>query len=149
MSYEKIVINSVLEESISSYYAILKQQKIPPEISITDTKLVGLFNRNALSRIFSNIIDNTIKYSDGDLSISLSENGEIIFSNHASGLTEVQVRKLFNRFYTVSTARKSTGLGLSIAKMLTEEMGGTIAACYHENIISIHISFDVEKQIKC
>ena len=64
-----------------------------------------------------------IKYSDGDLKITLSENGEIIFSNMASGLDEIQVGKLFERFYTVETACKSTGLGLSISKMLVEEMG--------------------------
>ena len=55
------------------------------------------------------------KYSDGDLDIILSETGEIIFSNTASGLDEIQVGKLFHRFYTVETARKSTGLGLALS----------------------------------
>ena len=50
------------------------------------------------------------KYSDGDLKIVLSENGKITFSNRASGLDEIQVGRLFDRFYTVESARKSTGL---------------------------------------
>lgn len=141
LKMENIVINGVLEESISSYYAVLKQHKIVPEISIPEKKVVRCLNREALTRIFSNIISNAIKYSDGDLRIMLSEAGEIVFSNHASGLTEVEVGKLFDRFYTVNNARKSTGLGLSIAKMLTEEMGGNITAYYSEDIISIRIFF--------
>lgn len=141
MKLEDVVINGILEESISSYYAVLKQQKIEPVISIPEKKVIRKLNANALSRVFSNIISNAVKYSDGDFNITLSEDGKIIFSNHATGLTEVQVGKLFNRFYTVSNARKSTGLGLSIAKMLTEEMGGTIVAQYKNDILSIHILF--------
>ena len=83
-----------------------------------------------MSRVFSNLISNAIKYSDGDLEIVLSERGEVIFSNMASGLDEIQVGRLFERFYTVEAARKSTGLGLAISKTLVEEMNGTISAKY-------------------
>ncbi|MDE5931133.1 MAG: HAMP domain-containing histidine kinase, partial [Lachnospiraceae bacterium] len=96
-----------------------------------------------LSRIIGNIISNAMKYSDGDLQITLSERGEMTFSNHASGLDEVQAGKLFDRFYTVHTARKSTGLGLSIAKQLTERMGGIIDAGYREGMLSIYLFFPI------
>lgn len=142
MELEAVNINGVLEESISSYYAVLKQQKITPDISMPEKKIVRTLNANALSRIFGNILSNAVKYSDGDLRIVLSDKGEITFSNHASGLNEIQVGRLFDRFYTVNHVGASTGLGLSIAKMLTEEMGGTITAEYHDDIIRIHLRFD-------
>lgn len=140
-SYENVALNSVLEESISAYYASLKERNITPKISIPDVKIERNLNKNALSRIFGNIISNAIKYSDGDLNITLLEGGEIIFSNKASSLDEVQTGRLFDRFYTVETAKKSTGLGLSIAKALTEQMNGSITAKYIDGSIYIHIFF--------
>lgn len=140
-SYESVVLNSVLEESILGFYADLKSHMITPEISIPDKKIKRNLNKNALSRIFGNIISNAIKYSDGDLSVTLYQSGEIVFSNSASKLDEIQVGKLFDRFYTVDTAKKSTGLGLSIAKALTEQMNGSITACFNNGTISIRLIF--------
>lgn len=140
-SYEDVILNNILEESILGFYADLKSRLITPQISIPENKIKRRLNKNALSRIFQNIISNAIKYSDGDLNINLLESGEIIFSNNASQLDEIQVGKLFDRFYTVETAKKSTGLGLSIAKALTEEMNGSITAKFENGVISIHVLF--------
>ena len=104
-------------------------------------KIIRNLDRSALARVFSNLLNNAVKYSDGDLKITLYQTGEIIFSNTASGLTEVQVGKLFDRFYTVETARKSTGLGLAITRTLVEQMKGTIYANYKNSILSICILF--------
>ena len=138
---EQVIINTVLEESIAAFYTVLTERNIVPEIQISETKVVRMLDRSALSRVFSNLISNVIKYSDGDLKIVLSENGEISFSNMASGLDEIQVGRLFDRFYTVEAARKSTGLGLTISKTLVEQMKGTISAIYENNRLSIHIFF--------
>lgn len=138
---EQVIINTVLEESIAAFYMVLTERHIVPEIQITETKVVRMLDRSALSRVFSNLISNVIKYSDGDLKIVLSENGEMAFSNMASGLDEIQVGRLFDRFYTVETARKSTGLGLAISKTLVEQMNGTISAAYENGRLRICIFF--------
>jgi hypothetical protein len=142
---EPIVINTILEESIAAFYAALKENNISPNIHLPEAKVSRYLDRSALSRIFSNLLNNAIKYSDGDLDITLSETGEITFSNTASGLNEVQVGKLFDRFYTVEAARKSTGLGLAITRALVEQMNGVIYANYGDNRLSIHILFSESK----
>ena len=140
-TYEIVTINSVLEESVSAYYAALKGRGIVPSISIPNQKIKRKLDRKALSRVFGNIIGNAIKYSGGDLQIVMSENGDIMFSNSAPQMDEIQVGKLFDRFYTVDDAKKSTGLGLSIAKTLTEQMNGKINAEYKNGKLNIHIAF--------
>ncbi len=141
MIKEAVEINRVLEESIAAFYVALNERRIIPNIKMPENKVICYLDSSALARVFSNLLNNAIKYSDGDLDIILSETGEIIFANTASGLNEVQVGKLFDRFYTVEAARKSTGLGLAIAKTLVEQMNGTISAKYENHRLSICILF--------
>jgi len=140
-SYEAVVLNSALEESISAYYAALKKNCIIPDIEMPEEKIIRQLDRGALSRILGNIISNALKYSDGDLKITLSRQGEITFANHAAALDELQVMKLFDRYYTVENAVNATGLGLSIAKELTGQMGGTVTARYEDGMLQISIQF--------
>lgn len=138
---ESVVLNSVLEESVAAFYTALSDHGITPHIQMPEDKVIRTLDSSALRRVFSNLLQNAVKYSDGDLDITLRETGEIVFCNTASGLGAVQVGKLFDRFYTVEAARKSTGLGLAIAKTLIEQMQGTISAQYENNKLSICIFF--------
>lgn len=141
ISLEAVNINGVLEESIAAFYAALTERGITPAIHIPEEKIIRALNRAALSRVFGNILGNALKYSGGDLDISLKENGEIIFTNTALQLDEVQVGKLFDRFFSVESARNSTGLGLAISKALVEQMNGTISAEYKNDKLSICVAF--------
>ena len=141
MAMETVHINGVLEESIASFYGALTSRGIQPDIRITENRIERQLNREALGRVFSNILNNALKYSDGDLEVFLHDDGEIIFSNTASRLNEVQVGKLFDRFFTVEAARNSNGLGLAISKTLVEQMGGSISAELTNNNLIIYIRF--------
>lgn len=136
---EDIFVNQLLAESISSFYPVLTEKGITPSIHLTDARIVRNVNRSELARVFSNLLNNAVKYSDGDLEITLSDTGKITFSNTAKELSTVEVEQLFDRFYTVETAHHSTGLGLSIARTLVERMGGTITADYDDGRLTIII----------
>lgn len=141
MNLEAVNINGVLEESVAAFYAALTERGITPTIQISEKRIVRQLNRAALSRVFSNILSNVLKYSDGDLDISLCETGEVTFTNAASKLDKVQVGKLFDRFFSVEAAGNSTGLGLAISKTLVEQMNGAITAQYENSQLSICIAF--------
>lgn len=140
-SKEKTDLRHKLEEAVVSFYGAMKQKGITPEISIPETRIERFLDPSAVNRIFSNIISNAVKYSDGDFSVTMESDGKIIFANTAKGLSAVDAGKLFNRFYTVETGRRSTGLGLSIAKLLTERMGGTIRSEYKDSRLYIIVHF--------
>lgn len=135
-----VSVNRMLEESLAAFYTALTERGIVPCVSLPEKQIICTLDHAALSRIFSNLLSNAIRYSDGDLNVTLSEKGEIVFTNTASGLDEIQVGRLFDRFYTVETASKSTGLGLSIARSLAEQMGGTLSASYCDKCLSIRLS---------
>lgn len=138
---EPVCLNAALEESAASFYAALTQRGITPVIRLCSQPVSRRLNREALARILGNILSNALKYSDGDLTVTLAENGEMVFANTAAGLDEVQVARLFDRFFSVESARNATGLGLSIAKTLTERMGGQITAQYSGQTLSVRLFF--------
>ena len=115
---ERIDLVRALEESLLSFYTVMQAKGIRPQLELPDQPVWSQLDANAVNRIFSNIISNALKYSDGDFSVVLGKDGKITFSNTAKNLNPVTVGRLFDRFYTVEASRNSTGLGLSIANHL-------------------------------
>ena len=144
LNYEKVNLCRVLEETLVSFEGAMQQAKLVPEIQMPNTPVWRILDSSAVARVFGNIINNAIKYSDGDLFVSMETDGRIIFSNTAKELSTVEVGKLFDRFFTVDSARKSTGLGLAIAKTLVEQMNGKIEANYENQKLNVAIAFPLE-----
>ena len=142
LSVEKVCLNDILEQSLVGLYGVLSGRGIIPQIQIPDMPVIRSLDKNALRRVFDNILNNAAKYSDGDLAVTLKPDGTVNFSNAAHNLSLVQTKRLFERFFTVQTAGNSTGLGLSIAKILTEKMGGSIRADYQEGRLYVRVHFD-------
>lgn len=140
LARDPVVLNDVLAESLASFYGALTTRGITPEITLCETRITRLLDKDALARVFANILNNALKYSDGDLAVCLDEDGTLTFTNHAAALDAVTTTQLFDRFFTVEAAHHSTGLGLSIAKALVEQMGGTIDARYETGrlILTLH-----------
>lgn len=143
---EPVCLNDVLEQSLAGFYGALSARGITPSVQLPEEKVIRPLDATALRRVFDNILSNAAKYSDGDLTVTLSPDGKVTFSNRASALSRVEAARLFDRFYTVDSARGSTGLGLSIAKLLTEKLHGTISADYENETLRICIAFPTEKQ---
>ena len=143
-SLADISLNAAVEDAVAGFYGALTGRGITPEISICENEVIRKLDKGFVSRILGNVLSNALKYSDGDLGVTLSPDGVITVSNTAASLSEVQVGRLCDRFYTVEAARSSTGLGLSIAKTLCEKMGGSISAEYVCPQLSIIIGFPSE-----
>lgn len=138
---ERLDLVRVLEESLLSFYGIMQEKGIQPEIELPEAAVWRELDAGALNRIFSNIISNAVKYSDGDFSVTMTTEGRMVFSNTAKHLDAVAVGRLFDRFYTVDANQNATGLGLSIARTLVEQMNGRIEAQYENGRLRIWVQF--------
>ncbi len=138
---EQVDLVAALETSLLSFYPALAGRGIVPELTLPEGPVYRSLDPGAVSRVFSNIFSNALKYADGAVSVSMSGGGRITFSNPAPGLDVVTVGRLFDRFFTVEARRNATGLGLSIARALTEQMGGRIGADYQAGVLSITVDF--------
>lgn len=138
---EDICLNNALEKTLTDYYYSFNECGITPKIDICSTPIYRKLNDKALDRILNNILSNALKYSDGDFAITLEKNGKMTFTNTANRMDCITAGKLFDRFFTVENARSSTGLGLSIAKILTERMNGTISVELINHKLQINLTF--------
>ena len=85
------------------------------------------------------IVDDDIANSGGDLIVHLTSDGAVTFENSAPDVDRVSTERLFDRFFTVRGA--TTGLGLSIAGLLRERMGGIVQAEWHAGRLTVRVRF--------
>lgn len=145
---EKVNLNNILRDTISMFYDDFIKKNSEPNIEITDKAFMIYGDYDALKRVFENIINNAIIHGDGNFFIRSFEKDNkyyIEFKNHTNNITEEDISQIFERFYTTdkSRNRKTTGLGLSIAKKLISKMGGDIRAWYKNDIFGIIINFKI------
>lgn len=140
---QRVDLRALVEEALLSYCGAMEQRGMEPTIQLPEGRVERNLDPTAAGRVLSNLISNALKYSAGDFAVTMTPNGVITFANSAPDLNPVLVQRLFDRFFTVETARHSTGLGLSIAKLLTQQMEGTLEAKYQEGQLVITLSFPV------
>ena len=103
-------------------------------ITILPDKLHFQGDRNKLQRLVTNLLENSIKYTEpgGSVTISISlDNGQvnIMFEDTGVGISEKDLPKIFERFYRCDRSRSQAGigLGLSLAKAIANAFGGDIS----------------------
>jgi len=128
LSVEDLDLKRILEDSLLSFYKEFESRGLTPATDFPDGPVVIRYNRKTAMRIFDNLFSNASKYAAGSLTVTLRADGTIITDNPAPDLTPVLVSKMFDKYFTVNDGRNSTGLGLSIARDLISENGGSIDA---------------------
>ena len=124
-----------------------------PEIDISEEVFDFYGDENAVTRVFTNVINNALIHGRDNYifgSKMVGDNYEFYFKNRTDDMSVQDVNQIFERFYTTDKSRtkKTTGLGLSIAKKIVMELGGTIEAELEEKMFSIIIRFPVRHRWK-
>ena len=140
--YQSVEIQSIVKEVIVAYYQEFKKKNIEVDIQIEDKPSYIIVDKIQFNRIINNLVQNALKYSEKSFVIKqykIDEECIIELSNDKNHMREEELAYIFDRFYTGDTTRntQSTGLGLPIAKVLTEKMKGSIVAKLDEKMFVI------------
>ena len=126
-------LSSCTEEMALTYESVAYDKGIDYSYDIADS-ISFYANEDDIRQLIAILIDNAIKHTDerNSIKITLSENsGSIKLSveNTGNGISAEDIPHIFERFYKADSARSdnSFGLGLAIAKAVTERNGGTIS----------------------
>ena len=139
---ERINLTNLVTECLAASVSVLEDKGIavileeaPPVFVTADLELT--------TRIIQNLIRNCAVHSSGDVKVTISgtQRGKMVFENPVSSPENIDATRLFDRFYTGDKARSkaSTGLGLSIVKLLSEQMGGEVSAALQGRQLSIQV----------
>lgn len=128
-------LNAVVDDTISSIYPKIESKQLKLEVEIPNELSRVQVNRDALTRILINLLDNAIKYTmdQGTIGIRVSildNEIKVEVWDTGVGIPQADLPRVFERFYRVDKARTrnlgGTGLGLSIVKHLVEAHDGKI-----------------------
>lgn len=135
ITLSRIELGEVCRRNILAFYDLLSAKGAEVEIEIPDEPLYIMGNDEALDRVLSNLLSNSINYGDagGVLGLKLyTDAGRVCIEvwDRGKGIAEGHEDKVFERLYTLEDSRnreyQGSGLGLTISKRLTEHMNGTI-----------------------
>lgn len=130
------IIESILE-FIPSYEAA--GRKITFE---REAPAMIMADRAMLHRILQNLLNNSLRHSIDNTIISICNGNTLIIRNNIKNSSKIDINKIFDRFYTADKARTvSTGLGLSIVKILAEKMDAVVSAQINLSILEISVKF--------
>lgn len=146
---EPIQVQSLLYELAAAFYYDFQEAGMEPDLEgvLQDLPTIQA-DREAVVRVYTNLLQNALKHAKGKLIITAYCQGSWLhtaFSNHAEMLTEEDVVHLFDRFYTADKMRtgRNTGLGLAIVRNLVEQMGGSVSAKLQQGMLTICVDWPV------
>ena len=140
---EDFNLSNLLINLITENAPALEEKNLSPHIDLPTHSVYLNSDYGMVERILQNLLTNAIRYSSGDIKMSLKRAGEnraiFIIENPIDSKTEINPDRLFERFYTGDTSRHNggTGVGLAVVKLLTDKLGGNVSAKIKSHILTV------------
>jgi len=134
LNIEDVDLKALIQAVLTGLSEQAKAKGLSLNSSVSQTPVVVRGDAFRLEQLFTNIIDNAIKYTDkGSVDISISSDANyarVEIKDTGIGIPREHLRRIFDRFYVVDKSRSrklgGTGLGLAIAKHIAELHTGSI-----------------------
>ena len=133
-----------LEPLLASFYEDFQQAGFQVEVELEEGLPPVLADPGGVTRVLTNLLSNALKHGSTALTIRLFREGDFLvtsFSNDAPHLTQEDLPRVFERFYTGDQMRtgQNTGLGLAIVKALAQRMGHTAFAQLENGVFTVGV----------
>ena len=144
---ESVNLTQTLCDVMFSFYGDFEQNGTEPKVDIPAEICHINANEAAVRRVLQNLVKNALTHGCLELSVGMKsrdEWAEISVSNQVAEGEMIDVSRVFEKFYKADTSRHksgSTGLGLFIARTLTQRMGGKIYAEVHGNVFTVTVTW--------
>ena len=134
---EMMDLTELMQDTLEPYVQEFRNKGIALFSELPKEELAVFADAVRLNQLFSNLLDNSLKYTDagGELSVRLKRSEEtavIEFADSAPGVHPDELPRLFDRLFRVENSRNralgGAGLGLAICKNIVEAHEGSIAA---------------------
>ena len=153
MRQDRLDFYRMVKEHLLEAYLEFEQAGIDltPDLPEQSKAIWILADEKCLERVLANLTSNTIKYSTGEAMVSLREEKDwvcLTYRTLRGELSDYDGSHLFDRFYRKDTSRtdvKSSGLGLTIAKLMVEQMNGRIYANSDRDNLYITVRLPIQK----
>lgn len=131
----KVDAAEICRESILDFYEILTGQGFQVDVRLPEEPVYALGDSESIKRILSNLISNAVRYGyEGKyLDIALRAKEDSVFidvTDKGKGIDKLFAESVFDRLFTMEDSRsrsvQGNGLGLTIAKSLAGQLGGTL-----------------------
>ena len=131
---EKVDLKSLLKELSQDFKALAKEKDLRFKMRLPDEPVFLQADKEAITKILSNLLNNASKYADSFIESGLKygddNHQQVIFYtiNDGPTLTEDDKERIFEPFFRMDTAKRSSGagLGLALCRTLVELHGGTL-----------------------
>lgn len=141
-----INVSNIIVDTMTDFIPVFEEKGLMMRLD-QDTICKGLADEELLRRVMQNLLKNCLQYSVGEVVVSITaatqnhapkDRIRICVQNPIAEDSELDSAKIFQRFYVGRKERnQSTGLGLSIVKLLVEKMNGEVFAIRDENLLRI------------
>ena len=147
ITMKPVNIGNVLRDVLAGSFKEIESKNFSVDVNIPETQIHCICNEEALKRTLQNLISNATIHGKDYLRVRLSSDGIIEIANKADDIEKIDEQDIFERFYTADASRnnKQTGLGLAIAKELTDKMGGNISANKVDDMLVISLGLPLSE----
>ncbi len=134
--FEEADLEEVIRETLATFAVRLRNSGFEVSFEAIDELPLVDIDSNAIDRALANLLDNAVKYSNGNREIrvelhKIDNEAVITVQDHGMGIPPSELKRIFERFHRVSTGLvhdvKGSGLGLSLVQHIAQAHGGTVS----------------------